>query len=105
MTFIQEYPPQSPSPCSAGICTSEVSLYGSIKPTPTFILPSPTVILSGPSKNVSVVTPDQRFWLLTVLRLDPSLPEPPMSRLEAVLAQLYKLAFNRLTSSLLITTL
>jgi hypothetical protein len=107
MTFIQEHPYQTPSPCSAGECSSEVSPSGSIRPTPTFILPSATVVppASTPSQNVSVVTPDQRFWLLTVLRLDSSLPEPTTSRLETVLAELYKLAFNRLVSLLLITTL
>lgn len=98
-TFIKEYSPQPPS-CSAGLCTPHMSPSGSIQPTPTFITPTPTVIPPGPNRNASVVAPDQRFWLLTVLRLDRSVPEPRTSRLETVLAQLYKLAFNRLASSL-----
>jgi hypothetical protein len=110
MTFIQEYPSQTPSPCSAGVCTSEVGLswseqphsvhYGSLEPTPTFIIPSPTVqptsVVPEPDKNVSTVTPHQRFWLLTVLRVSASLSEPSTSTLETRLAQLYKVAFNRL---------
>jgi hypothetical protein len=110
MTFIKEYPSQTPSPCSAGVCTSEVGLswseephsvhYGSLEPTPTFIMPSPTVqptsVVTEPDKNVSTVTPDQRFWLLTLLRVSASLTEPSTSMLEARLAQLYKVAFNRL---------
>jgi hypothetical protein len=104
-TFFQQYPPQTPSPCSAGLCTYEVTPSGSIQPTPTFILPSSTVIPPGPGKNVSIVTPDERFWLLTVLRLDQSIPQPPTSRLESVLSQLYKLAFDRLACLLFITKL
>jgi hypothetical protein len=110
MTFIEEYPSQTPSPCSAGVCTSEVDLswseqphsvrYSSVEPTPTFIMPSPTVlstsIVPEPDINVSVVTPDERFWLLTVLRVNSSLTEPSTTMLETRLAQLYKIAFNRL---------
>jgi hypothetical protein len=110
MTFIEEYPAQTPSPCSAGVCTSEVGLswpeqphsvhYGSLEPTPTFIMPSPTVqptsVVPEHDKNVSIVTPDQQFWLLTVLRVSASVAEPSTTTLETRLAELYKVAFNRL---------
>lgn len=109
MTFIEEYPSQTPSPCSAGVCTSEIGTswpdhvhsvrYDSLEPTPTFIMPSPTVqptaIVPEPDKNVSIVTPDQRFWLLTVLRVSVSTTEPSTTTLETRLAELYKTAFNR----------
>ncbi|XP_023719368.1 uncharacterized protein LOC111870941 isoform X2 [Cryptotermes secundus] len=108
-TLVQEYPPQTPSPCSAGKCTPEVSPpwsqeshsmpSGSIQPTPTIILPSttvwPTFIPTGADRNVSIITPDQRFWLLTVLRVNASLPAPSTAMLETRLAQLYKVAFRR----------
>jgi len=109
-TLVQEYPLHTPSPCAGGVCTSEMSPslsetsrtvpFGSIQPTPTFILPSPTVqpplILPEPDKNVSIVTPHQQFWLLTVLRVNSSVQEPSIPMMEARLAQLYKIAFNRL---------
>lgn len=112
-TFVQEYPPQTPSPCSAGKCTPEVSPAwpqeshsvppGSIQPTPTIILPSttvwPTFIPTGADRNVSIITPDQRFWLITVLRVNASLPEPSTAMLETRLAQLYKVAFRRLAQT------
>ena len=113
MTFTEEYISHTPLPCSAGVCTSEVGvsmpeqhhsvIYDSLEPTPTFIMPSPTVqptsIVPEPDKNVSIVTPDQRFWLLTVLRVSASATEPSTTTLETRLAELYKVAFNRLAFS------
>lgn len=107
---VQEYPHQTPSPCSVGKCPPEVSPSwpqqshgvpsGSIQPTPTISLQSPTVwstlMPSGADRNVSIVTPDERFWLLTVLRVNTFLPEPSTAMLETRLAQLYKTAFRRL---------
>jgi hypothetical protein len=54
---------------------------------------------AGPDRNVSIITPDQRFWLLTVLRVNTSLPEPSTAMLEARLAHLYKTAFRRLAQA------
>jgi hypothetical protein len=76
---------------------------GSIQPTPTIIQPTPTVqptlIPAGADRNVSIIIPDQRFWLITVLRANASLPEPPTAMLETRLAQLYKVAFRRLVQA------
>jgi hypothetical protein len=105
-TSVKEYPPQTPAPCSVGRCTPEASPAwpsASIQPTPTVVLQSatvqPTLILTGADRNVSIITPDQRFWLLTVLRVNTSLPEPSTAVLETRLAQLYKTAFRRLAQT------
>ncbi|XP_069696113.1 uncharacterized protein [Periplaneta americana] len=100
-TYVQEHSQHTPSPCSSGVCTPSWSTLpssvpsGPIEPTPTLSLPSPTVRPPGPEPNASVPTPDPRFWLLTVLRVESAAEAPATKEMEDRLARLYKIAFTR----------
>ncbi|KAJ9600784.1 hypothetical protein L9F63_001064 [Diploptera punctata] len=106
-TYVQEHSQHTPLPCSSsGLCISEVSPSWSgpsqyvpsesIEPTPTLVQPSPTVrpTWSPPAQNQNSTRslPDQKFWLITVIEVDPQ-SLPSVNTLEEKLAKLYMKAF------------
>ena len=92
-TYIQEHS----YPCSQGICVStHYEPSGSIEPTPTLILPSPTVYPTWKppeqNQNATRSLPEERFWLITVIEVDPR-SAPSIGILEEKLSKLYMKAF------------
>ncbi|XP_047122134.1 uncharacterized protein LOC124805612 [Schistocerca piceifrons] len=63
-----------------------------VSPPATSIRPTPTLAPGGPDPGW---TAEQRYWLLTVVKQPPGRPPPTLRELEARLARLYRIAFDR----------
>ncbi|XP_049835791.1 uncharacterized protein LOC126281163 [Schistocerca gregaria] len=81
-----------------------------VSPPATSIRPTPTLAPGGPSSSAPPPPPppppaptepdpgwtaEQRYWLLTVVKQPPGRPPPTLRELEARLARLYRIAFDR----------